>query len=180
MNQEITGAAIRAPVVSARAFGRRLAVTGRRLAGLLACLALVVVAGCALPGQPAVVELSMMPSADLNPDGNGRPSPVVLRVYRLASDSAFRAADFFQLYEKEASTLGPDLLGRDELMLLPGEGQTLRRELEPDTRFVGVAVFYRDFETAGWRAVAPVAPNGTTEITASVGALSVSLDPSEP
>lgn len=148
--------------------------------GLLACLVLAVATGCATPGQPAMVELSVMPSADLNPDANGRPSPVVLRVYRLASDSAFQAADFFQLYEQEAATLGPDLLGRDELMLLPGEGQNLLRRLEPDTRFVGVAVFYRDFETAGWRALAPVAPDGTTKLTASVEALSVSLTPSEP
>ena len=65
-------------------------------------------------------------------------------------------------------------------MILPGEGQTLVRELEPDVRFVGVAVFYRDFETAGWRALAPVPPNETAQLTALLDALSVSLTPSEP
>src|SRR5690554_2854714 len=90
VNQRSAGVVVRAADAS-KAFGCRLAVAGRRFASLLACLTLVAAAGCATPAPTASVELSVVPTADLNPDASGRPSPVVLRVYRLASDSAFRA-----------------------------------------------------------------------------------------
>ncbi len=152
----------------------------KRLGNLVACLLAAALWGCAgAAPKPAVVELEVQPAADLNPDPNGRPSPVVMRLYHLASNTAFGSVDFLQLYENEAATLGPDLLAREEVVLLPGQAQTLVRELSPDARFLGVAVFYRKFDGAQWHAVAPVPPNQTTKLDALVGALSVSLVPDE-
>lgn len=152
-----------------------------KLAGLTACLmTAALLLGCSTapkPPPPTVVELTVQPDAGLNPDPNGRPSPVVMRLYHLASKTAFETADFFQLYENDAAVLGPDLLGRNEVVVLPGQAQTLSRELKPDVRFLGVAVFFRKFDEAEWRALAPVPPNQTTPMTLSLGPLSVSLAP---
>ena len=52
----------------------------------------------------AVIRISSDP--DINPDMNGRPSPIVLRIYALKSDDIFNNADFFALYENDASILG--------------------------------------------------------------------------
>src|SRR5690606_22086490 len=90
---------------------RSAARGAKRLGNLVACLLAAVLWGCAGGAPtPAVVELEVQPAADLNPDPNGRPSPVVMRLYHLASSTAFGSADFLQLYENESASLGPDLL----------------------------------------------------------------------
>ena len=100
-----------------------------------------------------------------NPDGGGRPSPVVLRVYELKSVGAFNTADFFALFEKEGETLGGDLLGREEFQLDPGETRPYQRQLQPDTRFIGVVAAFRDLEHARWRQAAPVPSKRSIRVT---------------
>ena len=41
---------------------------------------------------------------------------------------------------------------------MPGELRLIRRRAELGTRFIGVAVGYRDVEGGVWRAIAPVPP----------------------
>src|SRR3546814_5877148 len=73
---------------------------------LAAVAALFLVAGCAAaPEKPTIVVLSLTAAPDVNPDASGRPSPVVVRIYQLASPTAFAAADFFQPYQQEAAVL---------------------------------------------------------------------------
>ena len=48
---------------------------------------------------------------------------------------------------------------------------------KPGVTATGVAVLYRDIDNARWRAVAPVASNGTTNLSATVGRLAVTLQP---
>src|SRR5262245_62038716 len=50
----------------------------------------LVMAGClSNPPKPSNVKLTLRAAADVNPDGNGRPSPVVVRIYQLKTDTAF-------------------------------------------------------------------------------------------
>jgi type VI secretion system protein VasD len=103
-----------------------------------------------------------------NPDANGRPSPVVIRVYELKSLTVFSTADFFALFEKEGETLGGDLLGREEFQLDPGEKRPYQRQLQPDTKFIGVVAAFRDLEHARWRQAAPIPPKRTLSITSTI------------
>jgi type VI secretion system protein VasD len=110
-----------------------------------------------------------------NPDVRGRPSPVVVRIYELRTLGAFNSADFFSLFEKEAETLGGDLVGREEYDLQPGETRPYRRQLQPDTKFIGVAAAFRDLEKARWRQAAPVPAKRGVALTIGVEALAVTM-----
>jgi type VI secretion system protein VasD len=155
---------------------------GMNLRKLWIGLVVMTVAACAEPPPPppppTVVNVTVNGAADLNPNAEGRPSPTVVRVYYLVSDTTFKDVDFFQLFEQEAATLGADLAASDELMISPGASQAVTRELRDDVRFLGLAASYRDIESAVWRGVVAVPPNQTTAVQAVLGANSVALSAS--
>jgi type VI secretion system protein VasD len=131
---------------------------------LLLAWSLALVGACA---TAPLLQGSIKAAPTSNPDVRGRPSPIVLRVYELRALGAFNNADFFSLFEKEAETLGAELVGREEYTLQPAETRPYQRQLQPDTKFIGVAVAFRDLENSRWRLTAPV-PAGR-EITIDVG-----------
>jgi len=132
-------------------------------------LAALLVAACG----PARVSLRV--GQTINPDIHGRPSPVVLRMYELKSLTAFNAADFFSLNDKDKEILGPDLLVRDEFFLRPGDKQEFKRKLQDGTRYVGVIAAFRDLEHAQWRSVVAVTPGRTTTLIVRVDGQKVSV-----
>jgi len=121
------------------------------LAGLLAVLG-----GCASapkpPPPPADVALHLSAAADLNPDAAGRPSPLVVRVYQLRQDAAFKGAEFFALYDHEKETLGADLVSSQELELKPGESRAVSFKGDAQVHTVAVMAAYRDLRNSVWRA----------------------------
>jgi type VI secretion system protein VasD len=125
-------------------------------------------AGClSTPPKPSNVKLTLRATADVNPDGNGRPSPVVVRIYQLKSDTAFAGAEFFALYDDEKKALGPDLLAKsDEFTLGPGDSNPTPISVAPDAKFIGVIAAYRDYRNAQWRVVtkAPLKKNTTVSV----------------
>ncbi|MEW7972908.1 MAG: type VI secretion system lipoprotein TssJ [Candidatus Thiodiazotropha endolucinida] len=120
----------------------------RNLLHILALLYLAMVMGCS---SVSSVTVTMSAAQRVNPDINDRPSPIVARIYELKSLSVFNNADFFNLFEQDVALLGDEMLMRDELHFQPGEVKLLERELQPDTRYVGVIGAYRDIENATWR-----------------------------
>ena len=144
---------------------------GRRV--LLFACSLALVAGCA--SSPPLLEGSIKTAPSLNPDGQGRPSPILLRVYELRSLAAFNSADFFSLFDKEAETLGAELVGREEYSMQPAETKPYRRQLQPDTKFIGVAAAFRDLDNAKWRQAAPVPASRGVSITVGLDAKSVTV-----
>jgi len=101
--------------------------------------------------------MTLAASADTNPDANGRPSPVVVRVYQLKTDAAFKGAEFFALYDDDQKVLGPELISRDEFVLAPSEKKTIDVAVSKETRFVGALAAFRDIRNAQWRGLV-VAP----------------------
>lgn len=126
-------------------------------ASMAAVLALL---GCASGPKPTPVSGNIVVSARVNPSVSKRPSPLLVRVYELKAATAFNAADFISLYQRDQAELGADLVGREELTLSPGETRPLAKTLSPDTRFLGVFAAYRDLEHARWRAVVPIPKPG--------------------
>jgi type VI secretion system protein VasD len=127
------------------------------------------------PPPPTIVQLTVKAAANINPDADNRPSPVVLRAYQLAATDGFDKADFFQLYEKDAATLGADMADRQEIAVAPGASKTVTLEFKPNAKFLGVIVAFRGIDRATWRADTPVPANKTTSLTATIDALSVKL-----
>jgi type VI secretion system protein VasD len=129
----------------------------------------------ALEEGPATIEADFRAAVDLNPDHEGNPSPLVVRLYELKSATAFNNTGFFSLYDNDANELGDDMKGREEMEFQPGQALLLERELEPETRYVGVMAAYRDIENARWRAVLEVEPGSDTEVIIALDRLSVSI-----
>jgi type VI secretion system protein VasD len=140
----------------------------------------VVLGACAKdpppPPPPGVIDLSIKAGADINPDPDGKAAPALVRVYQLASPVRFENADFFLLFEKEKETLGPDLVGREEIAVAPGETKTLNQPLKPAATHVGVVAAFRDIDRASWRALVEVPPHGTTKLESDVSKLKIDLE----
>jgi type VI secretion system protein VasD len=93
---------------------------------------------------------------DTNPDVEGRPSPVVVRVYQLKEEGAFNNAEYFALVDKEQETLGPSLVSREEYELRPQETRKFELKSPPEAKYLGVIAGFRDIRNAKWKAVAAV------------------------
>jgi type VI secretion system protein VasD len=132
----------------------------------LLLLAAVTLAGCgkspivlARP-KPATSPLLISASADTNPDANGRPSPVVVRVYQLKTDDAFVNAEFFPLFDDDMKVLGPALISRDEYVLAPAEHRMVEVAVADDAKFLGAVAAFRDIRNTEWRVLVPVTRKG--------------------
>jgi type VI secretion system protein VasD len=119
-------------------------------------------------GQPAAadgpktVPLTLASTADVNPDVEGRPSPIVVRLYQLKGDTAFSRADFFALFDDDEKALGSELVVRDEYVLDPREIRNLRIAVSDEARFIGVIAAFRDLRNAEWRVAVPAPIRGLT------------------
>ena len=151
---------------------------------LAAALSGLLIAGCStakklLEPDPPKVVIRITASTEVNPDMMGRPSPVVIRIYDLKSDDTFNNADFFALYENDASILGNDMTGRDEMQISPGDNASMEKELTMDTRYVGVIAAYRDLDNAMWRGVIETPIDETTYIDVTLDKLTLTLKKGE-
>jgi len=102
------------------------------------------------------LDLTLNGTDELNPDLNGRPSPIVLRLIELKHPVAFETADFFSLYQRPKEVLAPDLVVLEELELRPGEQREMKLSVQPGSRYVGVLAAYRDLPESNWRVVIPL------------------------
>lgn len=155
-------------------------IFSRNLSILLGCmLVLTGLAGCSkkpLNIFPTKVDATISASHEINPDTSQRPSPVVLRIYELTSDTTFNSADFFQLYDEESSTLGDELVSRQELDITPGEEKELVFKPQQNTRFLGVVAAFRNIDKATWRTTFALHLNATNHLTIQIDEQSISLD----
>lgn len=152
-------------------------MTNRRL--LLAAPALLL-ARCGAPPPPPpppVLHLTIKGGADQNPDTAGRAVPVSVRLFFLGGTGRFEAADVFALTERERATLGEDAVGSEGAIVRPGETLTIEREMKPATKFLGVAVLFRDIDGAKWRLSHPIAPSGPTKLLLTTAGNAATLAP---
>jgi type VI secretion system protein VasD len=124
------------------------------------------------PPPPVTVTVSLAAASDVNPDVDGRASPLVVRVYELTDGSAFAAADFFALWGQEQQVLAAAPAKRQEFQLVPGAAATTTLKLDPGVQQIGIAAAFRDIRNSNWRVVLPVNqdPQGPRAINVSVRA----------
>ena len=138
----------------------------RRL--LLMTPALALVASCG-PPPPAVVDLTVKASPDLNRNAAGTPLSVAVRLYSLNDRARFATADAYGLMSRENAVLGDERVGSEEIVVRPGETRKVTMAPKPGVRFLGVAVLFHDIDRAQWRAIAPIAASGTTRLVLAIG-----------
>lgn len=123
------------------------------------------------PPPPTLLNLTITAAPDVNPDPNGRASPIALRIYTLRAPGGLRSAEFRLLWDSEADVLGNDLVRRSALMLRPGEVRVFTAELPPDVNYIGLAAAYRDIGAAEWTGLVPVERNTTMQVYALLQSL---------
>ena len=143
------------------------------------CMITALTACSSLPwvSSPTSINAQIVASFEINPDANGRPSPLVVRIYELKSISAFNDADFFKLYDEEVATLGGDLLSREEFELTPGESREIIHNAHEQTRFFAVVAAYRNIDQASWRASKELKLNSKNSLIVKIDKQSLTINP---
>ncbi len=152
---------------------------GRWVRGVAAMFLVAWLVACSAPPPPppTVVVLTITATKDANGAPGGAGAPVMLRVYQLAGTNGFDNADFFQIFNHDAATLGTDLVHQDQLLLAPGSTKTLTLKPKDPVTALGFFAAYGAFQSATWRASAPVPAHKTTKLTVTVGASAVTVKP---
>lgn len=171
---EMVGLVIFARIrVCLRGVGLRFFPSVLRLGGLTLVVACLLPACTRLPvvplkPEPTQVGVTLTASEQLNIDSRGRSTPVVVRVYVLKNATAFEAADFFSLFERDRQVLGDALMLREEVALKPGESRGLDAVELEGGKVVAVFAAFRDVDRAVWRASVPVVANRANRIAVSL------------
>ena len=131
-------------------------VSTLRCAWLGAVLLALAACGGSAPAKPITTKAQIVATAAINPNAQGRPSPVHLRIFQLRDDSAFMSAEFTALVEKDEETLGASLVQRLEADLSPGDERELSLSIAPDARVLGVVAELANYRNAQWRVVTRV------------------------
>ncbi|MDN4502245.1 type VI secretion system lipoprotein TssJ [Alteromonadaceae bacterium BrNp21-10] len=113
-------------------------------------------------------DITVVAANNVNPDINGRPSPIMIRVFELKSTAAFNNADFFALYDRGSAELGSDYVSHDDMDIKPGQTKQMSRDFSLETRYFGVIAAYRDINNATWKRVVTITPDSDSEITISL------------
>jgi type VI secretion system protein VasD len=145
----------------------------RRL--LLAAPAVTLIASCG-PPPPAVVDLAIKASPDLNRNQAGTPLSVAVRLYSLNDRARFSTADAYGLMDRENAVLGDERAGSQEIVVRPGETRKVTLTPKPGVHYLGVAVLFHDIDRAQWRAIAPIAASGTTRLVLAIGSSKAELE----
>ena len=122
-----------------------------------------------------LVEAMINVSADVNPDIDSRPSPVVVRIYELKKRGKYKQADFYELFDNFESVLGADLLGSEQFHLNPGDNRTLKHDISPETQYIAVTAAFRDINQAVWRDSIVIPAVKKTQLLILVDKLSISV-----
>jgi len=127
------------------------------------------------PETKIVLSGDILVSDRVNPDQDGRPSPVTVRIYQLASVDNFKSTDFLPLYDDDETALGTDLVFKEEMEVYPGIEIPFQREWAGSTRYLGVMVMFRDLENSKWRAIASLPEEGSFPVVVRIDDSSVSI-----
>jgi len=128
---------------------------------LLIITAVILLSACAGTPKKESLGLNISATADVNPDRQGRPSPVIVYILQLSSVEQFNGLDYMSLTQPSGVALGASLLSKKQEVLQPGASRELPLELNPQTTVIGLVAGYRDIDNATWRTSVPITQGKT-------------------
>lgn len=136
---------------------------------------LMTLCACHSIGSSRQTTVELVTDSRLNPDEQGRPLSMVLKVYELKQREQFDQLSLVDLAREhdEQRLLGGDLVTKHELMLMPGAYRPMQWVLQPETRVIAWVAFYRNPEAKPWRQVVPVPVRMDTSHRLIVGACGI-------
>lgn len=103
------------------------------------------------PCDVQVVSLRIYAAANINPNENNKPRPVVVRLYQLKSDVRLENATYDEILLKDKETLQDDLMKVDEVSVFPNDLVEVKFERLKEAGFLaGVALFHGP-KGASWK-----------------------------
>ena len=99
-------------------------------------------------------------ASDINPDIEGRPSSVIVRVYQLTNKINFENANYNELFESEHNALGTEYITLNEYFIDPNSKKDIDLKISENAKYIGVVVGYRSVDMVTWRTVMAV-PEGS-------------------
>ncbi|MDR5842575.1 MULTISPECIES: type VI secretion system lipoprotein TssJ [unclassified Caballeronia] len=90
----------------------------------------------------------------LNQDARGVSLPVVLRIYQFNDDKPFATATYEQVLGGNDALKAATLWSRD-MTLGPGQKLEVSEPMDDAAKYVGVAAFYRNADSAEWSVLVP-------------------------
>ena len=108
---------------------------------------------CSILHSGPYAEVHMKSAHYLNPDINGRPSPVVVTIYQLKSSYAFQQADYNTLSRNSAQVLGGDLLDKTTVEVRPNDTKKIKVTLSPNAKYLGIVAAYRNVNNGKWHSI---------------------------
>ena len=113
--------------------------------------------------------LDLKIDANINPDDNHVPSPLIIRMYELKSDKEFSKANFLDIYEKDKESLGQDLIVKHEIkQLMPGQDAISQFVLEKEALYIGLYAEFLQYKGSDFKLVIPVVKNNIVNTRAVV------------
>ena len=122
-------------------------------------------------------EFKLVTTQDINPNTDGKASPLVLQVVKLRDARQFKQEDFLNLFEDAKGRLGNDLIEIIKLKeIAPGETRVETLKLTPEVKFIGILGEYIQYNDAKAKAVIEIEPNATTKATLKIEKLKVQFE----
>lgn len=111
---------------------------------------------------PSQAGLTLLADSDINPNESQAASPASFQVIWMSEDSKLLATDIDQLTTKKIEdVLDKNYVNHQDFTLIPGQYKYLPPvELEKETRFIGVAVYFSQPNATQWKKVIKVSPIG--------------------
>lgn len=125
---------------------------GGTLAALaLACSTVNVPATPPKPCDVQTVTLNIYSAEDVNPNENGNPRPVLVRLYQLKNDVKMENAPYDDVYANDKAVLGDDLVKSDELEVFPNDLVEVKFERAKEAQFLAGVAFFHSPKGNSWK-----------------------------
>lgn len=102
------------------------------------------------PCDKQTLHAFVLATAHINPEENGEPRPVMLRLYQVKTDIPFRNASFDEIWKSDEEKLGSNLLSKEELPIYPDSKKALVFERNPEAAYIVAAGLFRSPKGQQW------------------------------
>jgi type VI secretion system protein VasD len=114
--------------------------------------------GCAEPPKAPkdpcdrqFVTLQIYGSGTVNPNENGNPRPVSVRIYQLGSDLKLQNARYDDILLKDKETLGEDIVKSDDVTVYPNDLVEIQFERDKAAEFLGGVAYFHEPRGQAWK-----------------------------
>ena len=113
------------------------------------------------------VKINVTATPGVNPNIEGRASPVIVKVFALKKDTEFKQSGFFALYGMSSKQHSEDVLAIKTLVLLPGGSQDVIMSLPSGTAFIGAIAAFQNLDDTVWLATNQILRSKVLQIEVS-------------